>query len=215
MPTLPALTSRVAPIARSNCTWVWPFTTVCWATPARIGARRSSLESGVTISSSLRGVAWQKSTSPRPSISTDGERREAAHPVEARLIEHAGRPVRARRPDVVRVDARGSGVEPQPGLDELALAVAADRDRAVAERPHRIGRLAGERPAGDVAADHDQIDADRVDLGQDGRERGVVAVDVVERRDPHGPQGTACSRVSPSMSSAASSSASATPAAPA
>ena len=41
------------------------------ATPASIGATRASGESGVTISSSLRGEAWQKSTSPSPSISTE------------------------------------------------------------------------------------------------------------------------------------------------
>ena len=81
-----------------------------------------------------------------------------------------------------------AGVEPQPRLDELALAVAADRERAVAERAHGVDRLARERAAGDVAADHDQVDAERVDLGEHGRQGGVVPVDVVERRDPHGRQ---------------------------
>ena len=74
----------------------------------------------------------------------------------------------------------------QAGLDELALAVAADRERAVAERAHRVDGLARERAAGDVAAHDDQIHAQRLDLGEHRGERGVVAVDVIQRRDPHG-----------------------------
>ena len=59
------------PTSRSNCTCVWPSTTVRCATPASIGAMRAGGESAVTISSSLRGEPWQKSTSPSPSISTE------------------------------------------------------------------------------------------------------------------------------------------------
>src|SRR5262249_42834809 len=56
-PTLPALTKRTAPICRSCCMCVCPATTArCW-TPARIASRSSSGVAGVTISSSLRGVA--------------------------------------------------------------------------------------------------------------------------------------------------------------
>ena len=156
-------------------------------TPASMGATRDSGESGVMISSSLRGEAWQKSTSPSPSISTEESGGRAPIHSSRSRSSSAGRPVRARRPDVVGVDARRAGVEPQPRLDQLALAVAADRHGAVAERAHGIDGLARERPAGDVAADHDEVDADRLDLGQHGRERGVVPVDVVERRDPHSP----------------------------
>ena len=116
-----------------------------------------------------------------------GERRQRAHPVETRLIEHACSPVGARRPDVVGVDPRGAGVEAQPRLDQLALAVAADRDRAVVQRAHGVDGLAGERPSRDVTADDDQIDVESLDLRQHRDQRSVVAMDVVERRDPHDP----------------------------
>ena len=146
---------------------------------------RDSGESGVTISSSLRGEAWQKSTSPSPSISTDESGGSAPiHSSRSRSSTPAAQCVRDDHtsPGSMRARAR---VEPQAGLDELALAVAADRDRAVAERAHGVDRLARERPARDIAADHDQIDRERLELGQHGREGGVVPVDVVERRDPH------------------------------
>ena len=51
-----------------------------------------------------RGVAEEHVTEP-----VDlgrGERRQGRHPVEAVLVEHSGSPVRARRPDVVGIDAR-------------------------------------------------------------------------------------------------------------
>ena len=104
-----------------------------------------------------------------------------------------------------------SGVESQPRLDELALAVAADRDRAIAQCLHGIDGLARERAARDVAADDDQIDAEALDLGQHRGQRGVVAMDVVERRDSHYGR---CPLISSSMSAAARSSASAVPSLP-
>jgi hypothetical protein len=41
------------------------------------------------------------------------------------------------------------------------------------------------RPGGDVAADHDGVDALALDLRQHGLERGQIPVDVVERGDAH------------------------------
>src|ERR1700686_2735872 len=50
--------------------WVWPQTTTETPSPSKMGRRRSSGVRRVNISVSLRGVAWQKSPSPRPGIST-------------------------------------------------------------------------------------------------------------------------------------------------
>ena len=155
-------------------------------TPASIGAMRASGESGVTISSSLRGEAWQKSTSPSPSTPTDGA--AAARPSTRAARGRAAPPPSAsastrRR----RVDPRAAGVESQPRLDELALAVAADRAprgrRARARRPpprtgtarlrRRRRSRSGRRPSCSTSA---RTAASAV----------VVAMDVVERRDPHG-----------------------------
>ena len=152
--------------------------------PANIGATRSSLESGVMISSSLRGEAWQKSTSPRPSISTEESGGSAR--IQSSRSWSSTPAAQCVRDDQMSAGSlrAAAGVEAQAGLDELALAVAADRDRTVAERPHGVDRLVRERPARDVAADHDEVDADRVELGQHGRQRIVVAMDVVERARP-------------------------------
>src|SRR4051794_29760992 len=70
---LPALTSRTSPTRRSNCTCVWPQTTTSAPAPVSGAAQRSSGLSRVKISSSLRGVAWQKSV--RPTVSVSGSER--------------------------------------------------------------------------------------------------------------------------------------------
>ena len=68
MPTLPALTMRVRPTMRSNCMWVWPHTTSCTPSESKIGRSFSSVVVFKKISVSFRGVAWQKTTRPMPSI---------------------------------------------------------------------------------------------------------------------------------------------------
>jgi hypothetical protein len=57
MPTEPALIQRRPPMRRSSCMCVCPATTASASTPATIVSRRASDVIGVTISSSLRGVA--------------------------------------------------------------------------------------------------------------------------------------------------------------
>lgn len=64
IPTLPAFTTLVRPIVRSNCMCVWPQTTSVPASPSKRGNNRSSGVRRVKTSSSLRGVPWQKSTCP-------------------------------------------------------------------------------------------------------------------------------------------------------
>ncbi len=54
------------------------------------------------------------------------------------------------------------------------------------EHLHRL------RPADDVATDHDHIGLDPVELGQHRREGRQIAVDVVERCDPHGGNDRPC-----------------------
>src|SRR5947209_2464032 len=70
MPTLPAFTTRVPPIVRSNCMCVCPHTTADTASPSNTGTSRSSGVRRVKISRSFRGVAWQNSTSPSGPIRT-------------------------------------------------------------------------------------------------------------------------------------------------
>src|SRR3954447_25878139 len=76
-------------------------------------------------------------------------------------------------------------------LDDLAIAVAHDEPRAVAERAQPVDRVGHERSRDGVAADDDRVDVEQVDLGEDGVEGREIAVDVAERRDPHeaGPDG--------------------------
>ena len=54
---------------RSNWTWVCPDTTRASSTPSSIGSTRATVDTAVTMSSSLRGEPWQKHTAPRPSMS--------------------------------------------------------------------------------------------------------------------------------------------------
>ena len=60
--------------ARSNWRCVWPQTSVLSSIPASASAHAAERDSGARISSSLRGVAWQKSTDPSPSTSMDAVR---------------------------------------------------------------------------------------------------------------------------------------------
>jgi hypothetical protein len=59
-------------------------------------------------------------------------------------------------------------------------------ERALAEAAEPVDRLGRHRAGPDVAADHDRVGGDDLDLRQHGVERREVAVDVVEGRDPHG-----------------------------
>ena len=70
IPTLPAFTTRVWPIMRSNCMWVWPQTTIAASSASKSGRRRSSGVERVKMSFSFWGVAWQNRTDPRSGISS-------------------------------------------------------------------------------------------------------------------------------------------------
>ena len=67
----------------------------------------------------------------------------------------------------------------------IAVCVAAHDERAVAERDDALERLARPRTGDHVAAEDDPVDVRLLDLGEHRVERRQVAVDVVERRDPH------------------------------
>src|SRR6185437_830212 len=65
MPTLPALMTRVAPMARSKGMWVCPQTTLGAEHSAKAGATASAGVLATKISLSSRGVAWQNRTPSR------------------------------------------------------------------------------------------------------------------------------------------------------
>ena len=150
-----------------------------------IGAMRASRESGVTISSSLRGDAWQKSTSPRPSTrptrAAAGRPSSRAAPIELARPPSACATTRCRRGRCARCRRRAAG--------------APRRARARRCRGSRCARSPSARTASTASHGNGppamsppttiRSTPSRLDLGQHGRERGVVAVDVVERRDPH------------------------------
>ena len=162
MPTLPALTYRRPATARSTCTWTWPATTTRSSTPASAAANASSGVTRVTISSSRRGVAWQNSVGPRPSTSS----------VAVRGVREEGA--------LLLVELRD-----EPAA-ELAIRVAADEHGALERRE----ALAGHRASADVPAARSRR-RPRARLREHRLERRQVAVDVVERRDPHGPDAIA------------------------
>ena len=150
------------------------------STPARIG--RDDLASGVVsrkISVSLVGVAWQKSTVPRPSTSTvDGRRQSREHGHVTLLSRESDQPSRVR----VRLRARPRRAGPRPPRVRRCRESPAPARRA---RARGRAHSRGSGPVDVVAADHDELDALPLHLGEDGLERGQVAVDVGERCYPH------------------------------
>ena len=82
----------------------------------------------------------------------------------------------SRRGGLGRADRRG----------DLALAVAADQCTGRVERLEASSVARANGPGDDVAADHHRVGAGRARVGEDGVERVDVAVDVVQREDPHG-----------------------------
>ena len=146
--------------------------------------RRASARAGsggviaVKISESLRGVAWQKSTGPSPSTSIDDRARASRRRRRARRRQPPGHPGgppvphASRRPDR---DPRRSNIS-----RSVLPRTHATRSPSASEHAQRLRR---HRPGQRVAADDHEIRRGDVRLGQDGLERGQVAVDVVQRRD--------------------------------
>jgi hypothetical protein len=69
--------------------------------------------------------------------------------------------------------------------DELAIGVAPHPDRPLAQLGQPVQGLCRHRPGGNVAVEHDGVDTSRVDVLKGSLERGQVAVDVSQDRDPH------------------------------
>ncbi len=145
IPTLPPFTQRIPPTTRSICECVWPARTTSASTPSRIAASRSSGVTSVTISVSLAGVPWQRSTRPSPSISTSAVGRQRGDPLELRVAEPVGAPgrvlafARDHHPLAVPVDLDQAVVEPGEQVEALAP--------GTVPRPCRRRRGRGRRPA--------------------------------------------------------------------
>ncbi len=94
----------------------------------------------------------------------------------------------------------GQAADPRAAVCETARAPVADRALAASERETIDVATNDERPgisedvenlggpgSGDrVTHDNDLVDRLAIEVRQDGLERGQVAVDVADRRDPHG-----------------------------
>ena len=104
-------------------------------------------------------------------VDLHGERvREAAEKGELLVVQLLVHPASAPGPELL----------PFAGGRDLAVAVAADEDRAAATQQGE--RLVGHRPESHVAADENRV---RVDLGEHGFQSREVRVDVVEGGDSH------------------------------
>ena len=153
---------------------VWPQTTSETPRLPKIGRSSSSGVRRVKISMSLRGVAWQKSTSPMPSTST---RHVSGQPAISTAC--SGLSCSAFQ----RIDGHVDLGHLTARRNDLPIAVASDElDRQI-QREQALERLARHRSGQDVAAHDDAIDTRLADFGKDRIERRQVAVNVVERRD--------------------------------
>ncbi len=72
--------------------------------------------------------------------------------------------------------------------DDLAIGIAAHEPGPRLERQELIECLAVERASRDVTADKNEVDALARDIRQHRLKCGKVAVNVVQRRDPHAQQ---------------------------
>ena len=70
-------------------------------------------------------------------------------------------------------------------IEDGDFAVSVEELDGLIEREETIHGLARHRTWQNVAADDNPIDRGRADLGEHGRERGEVAMNVVENRDAH------------------------------
>ena len=87
-------------------------------------------------------------------------RRQAGEPVAMRSREAGGRPLHGVGQTSSRLE---HAVE---RLDKPAVAVAAHPEGALAQGREQVERLGRERPRGYVAVEHDEVDTDRVDVGE-------------------------------------------------
>src|SRR5829696_3895586 len=175
-PTLPALTKRTPPTRRSSCWWVWPATTTGASTPASTCAQRSGDDSRVSISSSRRGLAWQYRTPFSSSVSGALASGRARSAPSSPALSAALRATRSSGARLARVQRLG----------DLPLAVAAQTVHRSLERLQAVERRRREGTRDGVAAHHDGVGPRGARVGEHRVERVDVAVDVVQREDPHG-----------------------------
>ena len=172
-PTLPALTSRGPPGSRrSNCTWVCPQTTTAASVPASAAATSSS---GVMPRQDRLVVVRRRMAEDDRSEPLD----LTLEPPAATMRQARARARRAARCTTGRCRCSGSGRR-----------VRSCPRRTVAPTLRRsVQALRLHRPPEHVTADDDLVHAALpLELREHRLERRQVAMDVVQRCDPHGLQ---------------------------
>jgi hypothetical protein len=122
--------------------------------------------------------------------------RSNAHDVERLRLREPGqeiallgrdllsRPCAAQAPDVVLSGSPLRG--PIEASDELAVRVSADDVDVAAELHEAFERLARERSRRRITTNEDDVGRRLLNVAEHGLERWKIAVDVIDRRYPHG-----------------------------